>query len=52
MTEHRPYRDPLPSDEAVAGIARNAGAQFDPEGVRVFLETARNGGPEDGTHAG
>jgi len=34
----RPYKKPFTSDEAVSIIMENAGAQFDPEISKVFLE--------------
>jgi DNA-binding NarL/FixJ family response regulator len=39
MTSPQAYREALPLDHARADIIRNAGTQFDPEVVRVFLET-------------
>lgn len=37
MLQRRPYRPPLDFSQAVREIARNAGSQFDPQVVRVFL---------------
>lgn len=37
MTTDRPYRKALPKDKAVLEIKKNAGTQFDPEVVEVFL---------------
>jgi DNA-binding CsgD family transcriptional regulator len=39
MTSPQAYREALPLDHARAEIIRNASTQFDPEVVRVFLET-------------
>lgn len=39
MTSPQAYREALPLDHARADIIRNAGTQFDPEVVRLFLET-------------
>jgi len=38
MVSHRPYRKSLTEVEAVEELIRNAGTQFDPEIVRVFIE--------------
>jgi len=38
MTENRVYRNAMTPEEAVEEIKRNAGAQFDPEVVKVFLD--------------
>jgi len=38
MTSERPYRRALSREEAAAELERNAGAQFDPELVPVFLK--------------
>ena len=37
MTAERPYRKPLKKEEALAELQKNAGTQFDPEVVGVFL---------------
>lgn len=37
MTEDRPYRKAISSEDACAELRRNAGLQFDPEIVMVFL---------------
>jgi two-component system cell cycle response regulator len=38
MTEGRPYRAPMSSEEAVEELRRGAGTQFDPELVKCFAE--------------
>jgi len=38
LVSKRPYKEPLPEEEAVNIIAMNAGKQFDPEIVQVFLD--------------
>jgi diguanylate cyclase (GGDEF)-like protein len=38
MTEGRPYRAPMTSEEAVEELERGAGTQFDPELVKTFAE--------------
>jgi len=38
LLSRRPYKEPLTEEEAVDIIATNAGKQFDPEIVNVFLE--------------
>ena len=38
MTSERSYRTPLTEDEAVAELLRNAGTQFDPDLLRLFVE--------------
>jgi len=43
MTSHRPYRKPLPHQQAVEEICGNAGAQFDPEIVQAFLLAEKKG---------
>jgi diguanylate cyclase (GGDEF)-like protein len=48
MTADRPYRDRMPLEEACAELERNAGTQFDPEIVRVFVEEVRRAPPEGG----
>ncbi len=39
MTSLRPYRDPVSEEEAAKEILRNAGTQFDPGLVHLFLNT-------------
>jgi diguanylate cyclase (GGDEF)-like protein/PAS domain S-box-containing protein len=38
MTEDRPYRSAMTQQEAISGILRNAGTQFDPKIVKIFIE--------------
>ena len=38
MTSKRPYRNFLPWEEAAGELKKNAGAQFDPEIVKIFTE--------------
>lgn len=38
MTENRAYRKAMSEEEAANEISKNAGTQFDPEVVKVFLE--------------
>ena len=41
MTSDRPYRSRMPLSDACEELERNAGSQFDPEIVRVFVEEVR-----------
>ncbi len=43
MTTTRPYREALSPDEAVRELHREAGRQFDPEVVKVFVELYEEG---------
>lgn len=38
MTNHRPYQNAMPVDEALAELKKNAGTQFDPQLVEAFLK--------------
>ena len=42
MTSERPYRKPIPQEEAVAELKKYAGTQFNPELVDKFLRTLAN----------
>ena len=43
MRSCRPYRKPISFENCIAEIRNNAGKQFDPEGVNVFLDLANTG---------
>lgn len=43
MRSCRPYRSAMLFEESIAEIKRNAGTQFDPKWVEVFLELAHTG---------
>jgi len=43
MTSKRPYRFPLSHEEAIEEIKRNAGTQFDPKIVEIFLKLCDKG---------
>jgi HD-GYP domain-containing protein (c-di-GMP phosphodiesterase class II) len=43
LTSHRPYRDPLTNDEALAVLERGRGAHFDPDVVDAFMAAYRAG---------
>jgi len=40
MTSDRSYRSALPKEVVIEELHKNAGIQFDPELVRVFIEKA------------
>jgi len=41
MTNRRPYKEPMTEEWALEELGRFAGAQFDPELVRLFIDTIR-----------
>lgn len=43
MTSHRPYRKPLPSEEAVEILRKESGKQFDPKLAMLFVELYETG---------
>ncbi|HEY8768845.1 MAG TPA: HD domain-containing phosphohydrolase [Dehalococcoidia bacterium] len=43
MASDRPYRAALPLDEAIRRLREGAGTQWDPDMVRVFVETVGDG---------
>lgn len=42
MTSHRPYREDLSLSEVVAEFKNNAGSQFDPEILKIFIDQIMN----------
>ena len=38
MTQNRPYRKAMPRTSAIKELLNNAGSQFDPDVVRIFIE--------------
>jgi len=44
MTTDRPYRKGLSMEQAIYELKKNAGSQFDPNLVDIFIEMASNGG--------
>ncbi len=42
MTGDRPYKMKMTTEEAIAELEKNAGTQFDPEMVKVFIEKVLN----------
>ena len=47
MTSPRPYRGPMSNEDALREITRNAGTQFDPNIVDVFVTIAPSMLPEE-----
>ncbi|MCF7925524.1 MAG: hypothetical protein K9L26_03225, partial [Candidatus Izimaplasma sp.] len=43
MTTDRPYRDGLSLEQAVYELKRNAGTQFDPNYVKIFIKLVQSG---------
>ena len=39
MVTERPYRNTFTKEEALEELKRNAGTQFDPEVVKIFVES-------------
>jgi len=46
MRTDRPYREALPREEAIKELKENAGTQFDPDIVALFLDMIRAGGTD------
>ncbi|MEA2496450.1 MAG: hypothetical protein QOJ29_4361 [Thermoleophilaceae bacterium] len=46
MTTDRPYRDGMSIEDACAELERNAGTQFDPKVVGLFIEAVRSRRPD------
>jgi HD-GYP domain-containing protein (c-di-GMP phosphodiesterase class II) len=44
MTSERSYRNALSEEVAIDELKKNAGIQFDPEMVRIFIEKVLNQG--------
>lgn len=49
MTTDRPYRKAMSRDRALLEVKKNAGSQFDPEVVEIFLSVIRQE-PSESTH--
>jgi GGDEF domain-containing protein len=52
MTSDRPYRPALSSEDACAELVAQAGGQFDPEIVQLFVESVRRYAASLSEHAG
>ena len=50
MTSSRSYKDPIPVDRALEILEKEAGKQFDPNLVKVFVELVRSGKIKLRTH--
>ncbi|MEC9484447.1 MAG: HD domain-containing phosphohydrolase [Candidatus Izemoplasma sp.] len=43
MTTNRPYREGLSLEQAIYELKRNAGTQFDPDYVKIFIDLVQSG---------
>jgi putative two-component system response regulator len=42
MIHKRRYRDPIPIEQTLQSMQENAGREFDPDIIRVFMRIYRN----------